>query len=77
MPVKNPLAAALEGYVQIKNEGPAGLAVGGYASSADKVRKTSGSAVVHISRARQIARQFHGWDVPTDDELATRQMRGI
>jgi hypothetical protein len=80
MPGDNPLETALSGFVAISNIGPDGLAVGGYSRrSADAVRSFPGNedaTVVSIQRARQIAREFHDWDVATEGVLRQAALDG-
>lgn len=78
MPGVNPLETAIDGFVAIFNDGPDGLAVGGYSrDSSARVREFSNAdAVVNIKRARHIAREFHDWDISPEDEMSSRAMRG-
>jgi len=57
--------ASSTGFVTISNSGPNGFAVGGYSRrDPDSLRDRHPTAtVVSISRARQVARDHHDWDV--------------
>jgi hypothetical protein len=71
MPGNNHLAA-VSGFVAVSNSGPDGFAVGGSSrESAASVRTFSDDdrTVTNIERARWIAREFHGWDVPSEEEV--------
>ncbi|WP_261385056.1 hypothetical protein ACODNH_00230 (plasmid) [Haloarcula sp. NS06] len=32
--------------------------------------------VVNVKRARHVAREYHGWDLPSEDELRQQAMEG-
>jgi len=67
----------LNGYVVI-SAGPGGvLGVGGYSGDVGALDSHSGEAVTNMRRARDVARRYHGWDVPSEDELRHQAMAGL
>jgi hypothetical protein len=68
----NPLEGTFRGYVAITSEGPDGLAVGGVGTrSAQSLRNAVNGdyTIANIQRVRAIARDEHGWDIASEDEL--------
>ena len=67
----------LQGYIVV-SRGPGGvLGLGGYSSDIETLDGHSGEAVTNMRRARDIARRYHGWDVPSEDELRHQAMGGL
>ena len=62
--------ASVYGYVAISNDGPDGLAIGGYSDDPTKLpHHGSADAVVDIKRARQVAREYHDWEIPPEEDI--------
>ena len=69
----------LDGFVVLFNDSyrGSGIAVGGYAGeSAQLARRNPTGAIVNVKRARQVAREYHDWDIPSEDEIRQAAMAG-
>ena len=76
MTVASPLYH-LDGFVVV-GASPGGLlGVGNYAGDVGDLDGHSGGAVTNMRRARDVARRYHGWDVPSEDELRHQAMAGL
>jgi len=67
----------LDGFVVIGAGSGSVLGLGGYSGDIEALDSHSGEAVTNMQRARDIARRYHGWDVPSDDELRHQAMAGM
>lgn len=76
MTLASPLSQ-FDGYVVIDAGRGGVLGVGRYAGDAEHLDSHSGGAVTNMERARDIARRYHGWDVPSEDELRHQAMGGL
>lgn len=67
----HPLSPSLNGYVVVSNGGPDNFAIGAFSPSAARCRQyaSDGEAVVDIRRARALARDVHGWEIPPADAV--------
>ena len=72
--------AQLDGFVVLFNDSyrGSGIAVGGYSRDdpARLARRNPTGAIVNVERARQVAREYHDWDIPSEDELRQAAMAG-
>ncbi len=70
----------LRGYVALSLDTThgAGVGFGGYSRQhPDKLRRRHpNDAIVNVKRARDVARRFHDWDIPSEDELIEAAMAG-
>ena len=69
-----------EGYVALYEDSyrGSGIAFGGYSRN-DPVglaQRNPEATVVNVERARQIACEYHDWNVPSEDELREAAMAG-
>jgi len=70
----------LEGFVAVFLDSyrGSGIAIGGY-SRRDPVglaERNPEAAIVNVKRARQVAREYHDWDLPTETEIRHAAMAG-
>jgi hypothetical protein len=76
----HPIESKLTGYVALTQAAalPSGLGVGMYSRDGpDSIRKhRPGGIVTNVKRARHVAREYHDWDLPSEDEIRDRRMRG-
>jgi len=74
----------LKGYVVMSQSGPDSLGFGTYTRNHPEYLKERIEAhqspavgvVVNVARARHIAREYHSWDLPSEDELRQQAMEG-
>jgi hypothetical protein len=67
----------LDGFVVLFNDSyrGSGIAVGGYDGDPVRLaRRNPTGAIVNVERARQVAREYHDWDIPSEDELRQAAM---
>ncbi|MDQ2074951.1 hypothetical protein RBH20_20735 [Haloarcula sp. H-GB4] len=84
MSKKHAIQTKLKGYVVMTQSGPDGLGFGTYTRTHPAYLKARIEAqqspaavvVVNVKRARHIAREYHGWDLPSEDELCHQAMEG-
>jgi len=78
--ISHPIESKLTGYVALRQTTalPSGLGVGMYSGDGpDSIRHhRPDSVVTNVKRARHVAREFHDWDLPDEDEIRTQRMRG-
>jgi hypothetical protein len=77
----NPLESTLTGYVALSEATafPSGIGIGMYSrDSPDSIRRyRPNSVVTNVERARQIAREYHDWDLPSEDEILEQRLRAL
>jgi hypothetical protein len=69
-----------EGYVALyeDNYRGSGIAFGGYARAdpSELAQRNPDAVVINVKRARQVAREYHYWDMPEEDEIREAAMAG-
>jgi hypothetical protein len=81
---KHAIQTKIDGYVVMSQSGPDNLGFGTYTCNHPAYLKEgieahqspAAGVVVNIRRARHIAREYHGWDLPSEDELCQQAMAG-
>jgi hypothetical protein len=73
--------SSLKGYVEISHSphsGNGGIGFGMYSrTDPDSIRDHyAGSTVTNVKRARHIARNIHGWEIPSEDQIVTHHLHG-
>lgn len=75
----HPIESHLRGYVALSEAKTysSGIGLGMYSrDNPDSIRQhRPNSVVTNVKRARQIAREFHDWDVAEEDEILERRLR--
>lgn len=70
----------LEGFVAVFQDSYRGngIAIGGYSrrDPAGLAQRNPDATIVNVTRARQLAREYHDWDIPPEDEIREAAMAG-
>ena len=84
MSKKHAIQSKLKGYVVVTQNGPDGLGFGTYTRNPPACLKErveahqspAAGVMVNIRRARHVAREYHGWDLPSESEIRQQAMEG-
>ncbi|NHX41556.1 MULTISPECIES: hypothetical protein [Haloarcula] len=84
MSEKHAIQTKLKGYVVMTQNGPDSLGFGTYTRNHPAYLKArveahqspAAGVVVNVKRARHIAREYHGWNLPDESELRHQAMEG-
>ncbi|MHC3382137.1 hypothetical protein [Haloarcula sp. H-GB5] len=84
MSEKHAIQTKLKGYVVMTQSGPDGLGFGTYTRNhpaylkerVEAHQSPAAGVVGNVKRARHIAREYHGWDLPDESELRHQAMEG-
>ena len=84
MSKKHAIQTKLKGYVVMTQSGPDSLGFGTYTRThpaylkerVEAHQSPAAGVVVNVKRARHIAREYHGWDLPDESELRHQAMAG-
>ncbi|MBX0288731.1 hypothetical protein EGH22_20585 [Halomicroarcula sp. F28] len=78
--LKHPVETEPEGFVAVYEDSyrGGGIAIGGYSrrDPSGLAQRNPDAAIVNVKRARYIASEYHGWDVPPEDEIREAAMAG-
>ena len=70
----------LEGFVAVFQDSyrGAGIAIGGYSRDdpAALTQRNPDAAIINVVRARQIAREYHDWDLDSEAEIEEAAIDG-
>jgi len=76
--LKHPVETEPEGFVAVYEDSyrGGGIAIGGYShrDPAALAQRNPDAAIVNVVRARQVAREYHGWDIASEPELVDERL---
>jgi hypothetical protein len=84
MSEKHVIQTKLKGYVVMTQSGPDSLGFGTFTRNqpaylkerVEAQQSPAAGVMVTVKRARHIAREYHGWDLPDESELRHQAMAG-